>query len=194
VNLPNTKTLALIRYRMQSVAIGHLAIRHLRQWSEVPTVRIYFNDLQVIEGKATAFTNGAIEAAVLHSRALLEFLGLGERTLTTLRVRDSRRKDDIGIEQFGTGTKILTKVSIAEAVRPYKGPAEEAESALAYVAHLANKGIAHMTANFEAHDPGINLLEIAFRGIPTLVVNNFYSPLGIPAPDFELSSRPRVAT
>ena len=37
-------------------------------------MKIYFGEMQVIEGKATGFTNGAIESAIIHCRALLEFL------------------------------------------------------------------------------------------------------------------------
>jgi BarA-like signal transduction histidine kinase len=40
--------------------------------------------LQVIEGNALAFTNPAIEAALVHCRALLEFLGLSAKNENTL--------------------------------------------------------------------------------------------------------------
>jgi hypothetical protein len=35
------------------------------------------------------------------------------------------------------------------------------------------------------------LFEIAIRGIPSLVVSYVYTPLRIPAPNYEITSRPR---
>ena len=74
---PSQELLALLEYRLRAIAVGHLALRYSSTWDVVPEMQIYFMGLQVIEGKATGFTNGAIEAAVIHCRSLLEFLGLG---------------------------------------------------------------------------------------------------------------------
>ncbi|MEO6032719.1 MAG: hypothetical protein ABIP61_12595 [Burkholderiaceae bacterium] len=187
--LPAPELLALIEYRMHAVAIGHLALRYTSAWEEVPAVQIYFDGEQVIEGKATAFTNSAIEAAIVHCRALLEFLGLGGKSQTELVERSARsRTDDQGVEHFGD----LKKVSIDAAVRPYPGSRHEAEGALAYVIYLANKGLAHTTSSFTMHDQGSHLLEIAFRGVPVLMVNNFYVPLGIRPPEYKVSGRKRA--
>ena len=73
VFLSNTdsNTFELLQYRMKSVAIGHLAILHTLEWDTIPSLKIYFDELQVIEGNALAFTNPAIEAALIHCRALL---------------------------------------------------------------------------------------------------------------------------
>jgi len=188
MHLPTHETLSLIKYRMNAIAIGHLALKHQLTWSEIPSIEILFDGKQVIEGKATAFTNGAIESAILHCRALLEFLGLGEKNQTTLVERTDRRKDDVGIEHFGT----LCRVSKAKAVKAYPGSGTEAESALAYVMYLANKGLAHTSTIFTQHDEGAKLLEIAFRGVPVLLINNFYGPLGLELPVYELQSRKRA--
>lgn len=182
VNIPSAEVLSLLEYRLRAVAIGHLAIRHSVSWDEVPSIQIFFDDKLVIEGLATAFTNGSIESAIVHCRALLEFLGLGGKSQTKLVERENRSKnDDIGIEHFG-----LAKLSIQKAVLAYPGQNAEAEAALAYVVYLANKGLAHTTSSFSKHDRGSELLEIAFRGIPVLIVNNFYMPLAIEPPDYEL--------
>ena len=189
MHLPNHETLSLLNYRMAAVAIGHLALEHTLAWDEIPSIEIFFDGKQVIEGNATTFTNGAIESAILHCRALLEFLGLGEKNQTTLAERkDRRRGDDVGVEHFGN----LSRVSIATAVQAYPGPRIDAESSLAYVMYLANKGLAHTTTTFNQHDEGAKLLEIAFRGVPVLLINNFYIPLGLELPAYELQSRTRV--
>jgi len=85
----------LLNYRMQSIAIGHLAIRYTLEWDEVPPIKVFFGELQVIEGLATAFTNLAIESALIHCRALLEFLGLSSNDAKTLKQRTQSRKDDM---------------------------------------------------------------------------------------------------
>lgn len=188
MNTPDAELLSLLEYRMNAIAIGHLALKYTRKWDHAPSIDIRFDGVQVIEGKATAFTNGAIEAAILHCRALLEFLGLKGKDKTTLNeITGKRMKDDAGVEHFPG----LSKLSIQKAVETYPGPKEEAESALAYVIYVANKGLAHTTSSFTKHDQGSALLEIAFRGVPILLINSFYVPLQIKRPQFELQSRLR---
>jgi hypothetical protein len=188
---PPAALVALIEYRLRAVAIGHLALRHALQWDEPPKLAVYFDDKQVIEGSATGFTNSAIEAAIVHCRALLEFIGLvAGKSPTTLReVQAPRRTDDHAIEQFAP----LRKVTIAEAVASYPGPPAEAEAALAYVIYLANKGLAHTTSTFTKHDEGAHLLEVAFRGVPVLVCNRFFVARDVEPPDYKLKGRPSAA-
>lgn len=97
--------------------------------------------------------------------------------------------DDTGIEQFPP----LQRLTISKALAAYPGPAEEAEAALAYAIYLANKGLAHTTKSFTKHDDGSRLLDIAFRGVPVLVVNSFYRPLGIKPPSHKPPARKRDA-
>lgn len=190
MSTPSEQVLSLLAYRLQAVSIAHFALRHALTWDQTPSIEILFDGQQVVEGKATAFTNGAIEAGIVHSRALLEFLGLSGKSQTELREITSRSKtnDDIAIDQF-TG---LTKISIQEAIQSYPGPSDEAEGALAYVVYLANKGLAHTTSSFTKHDRGSVLLEVAFRNVPALVCNNFYIPLKIEPPRYELQGRKRA--
>jgi hypothetical protein len=183
--------LALLEYRLRALAIGHLALRYAMAWESTPSLKVYFDELQVMEGRATGFTNAAIEAAIVHSRALLEFLGLGEgKSRAKLReLTDGRRQDDHGIE-FIPG---LRRLSIADALATYPGPENEAEAALWYVIYLANKGLAHTSRSFTKHDEGSRLLEIAFRGIPVLIANNVYIRLGIEPPAYQVQGRKREA-
>jgi hypothetical protein len=151
---------------------------------------IYFDDKQVIDGTATGFTNSAIEAAIVHSRALLEFAGLAASSSTELReIQGARRTDDEAIESYSN----LRKVTIAEAAAYYPGAASEAEGALAYVIYLANKGLAHTTSTFTKHNEGTRLLEIAFRGVPMLISNRFFVASGIQPPEYEVRGRARAA-
>ena len=109
----------LLKYRMQSIAIGHLAICYTLDWSDVPSIKIFFGEDQVIEGLATAFTNPAIESALIHCRALLDFLGLAAVDANTIKQRkEPRYDDDIVIERImvPNGT-LLQKVQRSEALR-----------------------------------------------------------------------------
>jgi hypothetical protein len=190
VKTPERSLLVLLRHRIHSVEIGRLALAHSRSWSRTPSIAIHFDGKQVIEGKATAFTNGAIEAAIIHSRALLEFLGLAGNGPTKLRELTGKRKDDDrGVEHY----RNLRRLTVAQALRAYPGPASEAEAALAYVIYLANKGLAHTTSTFTRHSRGSWLLDIAFRGVPILMANNFYLPLGKRLPRVRLKGRARGA-
>lgn len=188
---PAADLLAMLEYRMRAVAIGHLALRYAMEWESAPSLKIYFDELQVMEGRATGFTNGAIESAIMHCRALLEFIGLGAgKTPTMLReLTEDRRSDDQGIEQIPG----LEKVGIAAALAAYPGPGGEAEAALAYVTYLANKGLAHTSKSFSKHDQGAPLLEIAFRGVPVLIANKVYIPPGFEPPAYQVQGRSRVA-
>lgn len=187
---PPPSLLFLIEYRLRSIEIGRLALGYTMAWEKTPSMSILFDGKQVIEGTATAFTNAAIESGIIHSRALLEFLGLGGKSKTELKELTSRKKnDDAAIEQYGD----LARVTIQTVVGAYPGPAAEAEAALAYVVYLANKGLAHTTTSFTKHDEGAHLLEVAFRGIPALVVGNFFKPLKIKPPPYALPVRKFVA-
>ena len=191
MNAPDAALLALLAYRMEAISIGHLALRHHMSWDEAPTMEVYFNGKQVIEGKATGFTNAAIESAIIHCRSILEFLGFQSTKATSTNIieRSARaRDDDIGVEHF-TGLSMLTK---EKALAAYSGEQSEVEAALALIFHSANKGLAHTTASFKLRSGDARLLEIAFRGVPILLVNGFYVPLGITLPSYELASRPRV--
>jgi hypothetical protein len=66
----------IIPYRMQAVATLNLATRLGVKWADhPPPLQIYVNGKSQVEGNLHAFTNPAIEAGLVHCRALLEFLG-----------------------------------------------------------------------------------------------------------------------
>ena len=186
-------TLPILAYRMEAIEIGRLALLHTMQWDSPQPMKIYFGDLLCIEGNSAGFTNPAIEAGILHSRALLEFLGVGSESDSKLAVRKSARCDDLVIEGFSNAHGPLNKVSVPQAVQPYKGGSKEAEQALAYVIHAANKGLAHTTRSFLRHDESSRLLEIGFRGVNALMVNFFYRPMGLEPPSYTLQVRKRNA-
>ena len=189
---PGVEVLSLMAYRMEAIAIGHIALQHHMCWDKAPSMNVFFDGKQVIEGQATGFTNAAIEAAIINCRAVLEFLGLKGDKKSSIQISERTKrtmKDDIGVEKFN-GLVMLTK---AKAISAYPGTATDAEAALALIFNLANKGLAHTTQSFKLHGGNGHLLDIAFRGVPILLINGFYAPLGIEPPAYEIKWRRRVA-
>ncbi len=177
----------IIPYRMQSACILNLALRHVEQWPDPREMTIHFGGKLFIEGLSTGFTNAAIESGIVNCRALLEFIGLAAASHTKLRQRAvGGRKDDIGIEDYK-----LPLVEVSEVIQKYPGNAEEAESALASLITVTNKWIAHNTTAVEIDAPQLHLLEIASRGVPSLVISYFYTRLKLPAPEYNIYSRQR---
>jgi hypothetical protein len=178
----------LIPYRMKAVAILNYALRLRANWSEAPPMTMHVDGRLVMEGNLNAFTNPAIEAGLVHCRALLEFLGLCEKG-GVLANRKDRRSGDVGIEHFKSADGALKMVPPEAVLKRYDGGAAEAEKALLPVFHSTNKGLAHITQDLIEHPDHTSLLEVASRGVPSLIVRYLYTPLGLPAPDYKISSR-----
>ena len=158
-------------------------------------MKIYVDGKERINGLTTAWTNPVIEAGLMHCRALLKFIGLGVRNDDPQRLtarKRATRPDDLMIEDFSGPKGELSKVSVPQALAAYQGPKEEAEKALAAVIHVANKGLAHTTRGHIVELGDLPLYEIASRGVPALLVNHFYTPLGLPAPDYRIKGTRRA--
>lgn len=145
----------------------------------------------VIEGNLNGFTNPAIEAGLVHCRALLEFLGLCMNKDARLGNIKTRRSSDIGIEHFRNSSGPLPKVTPDDAVRRYEGGRQQAEEALISVFQITNKGLAHFTTDLVENPELRSLVEIASRGVPSLVVSHLYTPLGLPPPNYKHPTRHR---
>lgn len=182
-----------IPHRMQAVATCHLALNYVLHSDDPRQMEIRFDGVPVIEGLSTGFTNPAIEAGIMHGRALLEFVGLKVRgNGVELVERSDKRTDDYGVEDFEGPNGPLPKVTIQDALSYYNGDAGEAERAFARIIFLANKGLAHCTSRLAGDHDDLHLLEIATRGIPALIVSRFYTPMGLHPPEYELKTRART--
>lgn len=180
----------LLPYRMQAVATLNLALRLRSQWTDAPPMTIHADGRLLVEGSLNAFTNPAIEAGAIHCRALLEFLGLAEREGALVN-RRRRQPGDVGIEHFENDKGPLPMLAPETALNRYDGGPDEARKALLSVFRLTNKGLAHITQDLEEHPDQGKWLEVASRGIPSLIISYLYTPLGIPAPNYKLPSRIR---
>jgi hypothetical protein len=185
--------LPLIAYRLRAVAVGHLALTYTLSWDVVPAIRVFFDDKEVMDGAASGFTSPVIEAALIHCRALLEFLGLRSAGVAGLASRAGSKSDDVVIEDFCVDGRHLEKVTPEQALAGYTGGKAESEEALWYVLHTTNKALAHTTSEFRKSDRASVLLEIAFRGVLKLMEHYFYRPLAIEVPAYAVTGRKRVA-
>jgi len=182
----------LLPYRMQAVETLNLALDLNAKWGAAP-MTLYAENKLVVEGTLHGFTNPCIEAGMMHCRALLEFLGLCDKDGRLGNIK-KRRPTDIGIEDFNTSSGVpLKKLTPVDVVGRYPdGPSGEAESALLAIFQVTNKGLAHVTEDLNDSPEHARLIEIASRGIPVLMVGCFYKPMGLPAPNYKLTHRPRA--
>ena len=188
--MDRNRVLIELPYRMQAIATLNLAINLSATLGAAP-MRLYAGDKLVVEGTLHGFTNPAIEAGIMHCRALLEFLGLCNDNAQLGNITGARRRTDIGIEHFNTPAGAPLKiVTPDDAANRYPGPIDEAKNALLAVFQVANKELAHVTEDLRDSPEHARLIEIASRGIPVLVVGCFYKPLGLQAPEYKLTDRP----
>ena len=98
----------LLPHRMQAVATLNLALKLYARWGVAP-MTLYAGDKLIVEGNLLAFINPAIEAGIMHCRALLEFLGLCNDNGRLGNISRQRRSTDVGIEHFSTSAGRLRK-------------------------------------------------------------------------------------
>jgi ribosomal protein S18 acetylase RimI-like enzyme len=89
----------ILPYRMYAVATLHRALQLRAKWSDAPSMTIFVDGKLEIEGNFDGFANPAIEAGLVHCRALLEFLGLCDKNAVLSNI-ERRRRGDVGIEHF----------------------------------------------------------------------------------------------
>ncbi|WP_454849732.1 hypothetical protein [Rhizobium binxianense] len=183
------KAIRLLDHRMQSVAILNWALGLRSQWEKAPSIAVLVDGKLTLEGNLNAITNPMLEAGLIHCRALLEFLGLCEEKGSLSQIK-KRRPNDVGVEHFSNPSGPLTMLPPDIAVSRY-GDRAEAESALLRVFRLTNKGLAHSTSGMIDDPADFNLIEIASRGVPALMVSYFYTPLGLLRPRPRISTHPR---
>ena len=98
----------ILPWRLKALRSARVFLKFVEQYPEGGEYECRVKGLLKLEGKSTAITGPSMEMGLIHSRVLLEFLGL---TVTngTLSGANERR-DDINIESFD-----LPKVTRAQA-------------------------------------------------------------------------------
>ncbi|MCP4406509.1 MAG: hypothetical protein GY807_01870 [Gammaproteobacteria bacterium] len=164
------------------MSIFKIALSFVEQYPQGGLYECYVDGKLKLKGKSTAITNPSIEMGLIHSRVLLEFLGLKANKAIALCAA-TPRKTDISIESFG-----LPKVSIAEALAPCKGDKEKAMRSFAQTITAANKLVAHSTDTIEMDHEAIDSYLMCCSAIPVLFNLHFYIPMGLSMPDIEIES------
>jgi hypothetical protein len=180
----------ILPYRMMSVDTLRRALHWQAEWPDPTPMQIYADGKVIADGNLNGFLNPAIEAGLVHCRALLEFLGLKAGGGHIVNVK-KRRSGDIGVEHFSNASGRLPKVSPGDAFARYPGGREDAEKAFLAVFEITNKGIAHVTEDLRDYPDHGRLVEIASLGVPSLVISYLYTPLGLPAPEYQVTHRTR---
>ncbi|KOR41055.1 hypothetical protein ADT25_17840 [Xanthomonas oryzae] len=145
-------------------------------------IQLHVNGRCRLEGNVAAVTNPMIEAGFIHARALLEFLGLSANKDGKLLAGKERRPGDIAVEHFSTPTVTLKRATLASVAAAYPGPRQEAEDALVAIFETSNRWLAHVTDGAMSKEWTDQYIDVALRGIPVLVHNHLYAPLGLQAP------------
>jgi hypothetical protein len=179
----------LIEHRLQSVEMLIWALDLRSKWNEPPEVAILVEGKLQIEGTLSAITNPMLDAGFIHSRALLEFLGLCARGGRLSQIKSRKKPTDVGIEHFAGPGGRLQKLEPDLALSRYEGPRDEAERAFLRTFHFANEGLAHTTSTLEAEANDYLSVKIACRGIPALMTSYFYTPRGMRPPTSIIMSR-----
>ena len=186
----------MLPWRLRALSIARLMINFVKQYPEGGEYRcIIKGELTELRGKSTAITNPSIEMGFIHSRALLEFLGLSI-TKTGSLIKANKQPDDINIESFG-GLRTVTREQalscFTEDRRPRRRrppPETRVESVFVQTVKAANKRIAHSTEVVGPMDEELDSYFTCFDAIPKLFRRYFYEPLERQFPNIEISSWP----
>ncbi|MDF1645209.1 MAG: hypothetical protein P1U80_13630 [Pseudomonadales bacterium] len=174
----------ILPYRLYALSTFRLFLSFVEAYPEGGTFECSVDGQAKIQGKSTALTNPSIEMGIVHSRVLLEFLGLKLNKSNKLG-QSTPRKTDITIRDFE-----LPLVTREQALAPCNGDKAKAEQGFVHVITAANKLVAHSTETIGMGQEAINSYLMCSRAIPVLLNLHFYQPLGLPMPDIELDSEP----
>jgi hypothetical protein len=174
----------VLPWRLQALSIFGYALSFVEKYPDGGTYECSVDGKLKFQGKSTAITNPSIEMGIVHSRVLLEFLGIRSTKEGTLG-KARAQADDITIESFR-----LPKVTPEQALSPCNGDKTKAEMSIVDTITAANKIIAHSTQRIEMSNDAIDNFLMCRQAIPVLFNLYFYTPLGISMPDIELSHSP----
>lgn len=172
---------AVLPYRLYAISTFNAALKFVREFPEGGIYECSVGGKVKIQGKSTAITNPSIEMGLVHSRVLLEFLGLKAKSHLRLNDTFRSRSSDINIENYG-----LDRVTIEKAVKPYDGDKNRAERAFAETITAANKLVAHSTEIIQMEPEAVDSFVLTSIAIPVMFDIYFYKPLGVPMPDIEV--------
>jgi hypothetical protein len=183
----------IIPQRLKWIAAGKKMIALERKYKPLSMIHVMVemddhSQVCAYQEVLTALTQPTIDIAVVHSRCLLEFLGLGvdgkAKPPTLSKDSRNRRSGDVGIEHFVSTTGPLHRLKPNEAAALI-GKSDTVSVAWATVIVIANQRMAHSTDDDTLTGTDIQpLLEVAFDTVPELVCTALYDQIGKARPSY----------
>ena len=182
----------ILPWRLKALRIAHWALSFVDQYPEGGEYECKVKGELKLEGKSSAITAPPIEMGTIHSRVLLEFLGLGVNSEKELSEKENRRGDDISIESFDL-PRVTKELALSRFTVDRTENAEAVEAAFVRTVTAANKIIAHSTTTLDYGPEAVMYYAMCCEAIPELFKRYFYEPLKLPFPDIEVTSRPAIS-
>lgn len=176
---------ALIPFRLDSLAIFDDVLNRRLLWGNDRQMQILVDGVLAFYGTTLFFTNPIFEMASLHIRALLNFMGLTARNGRLSGV--TRRAGDSAIELVLSSTGALSMVSREDVLVTFPENPAETEAMLVAALRAANKGMAHLTIDYQSDRVFVEHLGAASVITQRLVETFVYERLGRSRPRTPLS-------
>ena len=186
----------VIPYRLRAICFAKQAILLEKKYGILETVEISIGNSVVpnfeYSGVLSDVSQPAVSMAILHSRCLLEFLGMGidrnAKPVKMVATKKARTKSDIGIEHFvdltGSPLQMLTPAT-AIALLGRTGEFKSLTEAWATTFVIANQRLAHSTNDEILNgDHAGNAIEMTLDTIPELLCKALYDSTGRDRPTF----------
>jgi hypothetical protein len=182
--------------RMFEIYIGRQMI-DLRSDQKPGGVRVDGRAFSVSSGYLIA--NSFLDAGILMSRALLDFLGVYLKPIdpgvpidpqASVAIRQRRpRQDDLMVVDFGGKTLALDDLKVDDA----GNQSDELFNAVFHVLMLANKTIGHLTQKSARDEFDPPLASMGFDRVIALINRHVYTTLSLPTVEFDTIEQPRFS-
>lgn len=131
-----------------------------------------------LEGNLLVFLRSIVENGFMHTRALLEFLGLVVKNGKLVEVT-RRRSSDVAIEHYCFNGEPIPKVSLEEVFQAINMPRPVVEWALVQICDNANKLFAHVTTGETLAMAMKVQIQVALDAMPKLLDIYLYERVGL---------------
>lgn len=143
----------------------------------------------VMEGGVFSLLNPLVEAGLVNLRCLVQFLGVKRNSKSGILVARIKRSDDVGIEDFKFNGMPLSKVTpetLCSILEDY--PPDAAYEAMCHTLQMADKAIAHVTANHNVICTDLRQVAVAAKCVESAVMRFLYRAMELEQPNIKVKS------
>jgi len=166
-------------HRLAAIKDASWALDLLPNTASGETVQATIAGDAFLEGNLVVFLEPIVENGFMHTRALLEFLGLVVKNGKLIEVK-RRRPSDVAIEHYCFQGESIPKVSLEEVFQVINMPRPVVEWALVQICENANKLFAHVTTGEVLAMAMKVQIQVALDAMPKLLGLYLYERLGLP--------------